>query len=363
MEKYYIAALCTVNQLGVKRVQALIRKFGSAKNVWNMSNEDLKISGLPTSVFEALINLKIKNPDCPEKIMEFCESKDVGLCSIVDEDYPPILKEIQSPPPVFYYRGILQTNVERIGMVGTRNSTQYGAKVAFEIAAELSAAGVTIVSGAARGIDTHSHRGALKNGRTVAVLGCGINFVFPRENKKLLDEIAESGGLVMTEFEPNQSPNATTFPPRNRIIAGLSRGVIVVEAGKKSGALITSDFAGDYGREVFAVPGSIFSPVSAGCHEIIKDGAKLITNAQDVFDFFKIQAAEDETEKVPQKIFVELEGDEKKIFDVIPAGEFITTDEILDKVEDIESSEISQHLLNLQLKKLIVEDSGRYSRS
>lgn len=363
MEKYYIAALCSVNHLGSRRVKKLIEKFGSAKIIWDLSDEDLKKSGLPTLPLESLLNLRTKEPNCPEKIMEFCESKNVGLCSIMDEDYPPILKEIQSPPPVFYYRGKIQTDTERIGMVGTRNSTNYGSKVAFNIAAELSAAGITVVSGAARGIDTYSHNGALKNGRTVAVLGCGINYVFPRENKKLLEQIAESGGLVMTEFEPNQAPNATTFPPRNRIIAGLCRGVIVVEAGKKSGALITSDFAADYGRDVFAVPGNIFSEVSVGCHELIREGATLIKNAQDVLDYYEIKAEKNSSEKFLPKTKIELEGNEKKIFDAMSVGDFFTTEELLDKISDVGADEISQIMISLELKKLIVEDAGKYTRA
>ena len=266
-----------------------------------------------------------------------------------------MLKEIDSPPMFFYYRGKLEPRAERIGIVGSRENTSYGKGVALQLGEELAAAGLTVVSGAARGIDTFAHRGALKTGRTVAVMGCGINYIFPRENKKLIEEIAERG-VVLSEFPPQLKPNQGTFPTRNRIIAGLSRGIIVVEAGKKSGALITSTYAGEYGRDVFSIPGQIYSEKSFGCNELIRDGATLIKNAQDVLDEYNIKKAE------PIIKAATVDGIAAKVLDIIPVDKFITDDEILDKVEEINPSELPNIIIELEMKNCIVEENGRYKK-
>ena len=217
---------------------------------------------------------------------------------------------------------------------------------------------MTVVSGAARGIDTFAHRGALKTGRTVAVLGNGINFIFPRENKKLIEEITERG-IVMSEFPPQMIPNHGTFPQRNRIIAGLSRGVIVVEAGEKSGALITSDFALDSNRDVFAIPGQVYAAKSRGCNELIRAGATLIKSARDVLNEYNITAR---TENKIVKA-VEVEGIAAKVLEIIPFDNFITDDEILMRVEEIDFSELSNIMLELEMKGCVVEDAGRYKKT
>jgi len=257
----------------------------------------------------------------------------------------------------FYYRGTLEPFAQRIGIVGSRQNTPYGQSVALELGEQLAAAGLTVVSGAARGIDTFAHRGALRSGRTVAVLGCGINVVFPRENKNLLEQIAERG-VVMSEFPPQFPPNPGTFPTRNRIIAGLSRGVVIVEAGTKSGALITSTYALEYNRDVFAIPGQIYAAKSQGCNELIREGATLIKSAQDVLNEYDIKL------NAPPKVVkpVTLEGVAAKIFDVIPSDAFITEDEILMQVEEVNPSELTGILLELDMKGCVVEETGRYKR-
>lgn len=364
MEKYYIAVISAAQHVGSASVKRLLNFFGSAKLVWAAEQGDLEKAGLNKNAVQSLLEFRQKNPDAPEKLIEYCDEQNVGLCSIVDEDYPPLLKETQQPPPVFYYYGEIEPFAKRIAIVGTRNNSLYGKRIALEIAEGLSAAGITIVSGAARGIDTFAHEGAMKCGRTVAVLGCGIGYAYKNSNKDLIKRISENG-LVMTDFNPGQRPSKETFPPRNRIIAGLSRGVIVVEAGKKSGALITCEYAGDYGRDVFAVPGDIFSPKSYGCNELIRDQATLIRSAEDVLEFYDWQinsdtekkSAADDNTKISQ-----LEGVERKIFDAIPSGDFISVDEILMTVEDVSPEEISSVMLNLELKNFIVEEDGRYRR-
>lgn len=367
MEKYYMAAMGGAEGLGNKSIEALVKYFGSAKAAWFAEAGDLFKTNVRKNALGAFIEFRIKHPDAPENLISYCERQKIKLCSIFDAEYPPILKQIDSPPMFFYYRGQLQPQAKRIGIVGSRHNTLYGQSVALELGEQLAAAGLTVVSGAAHGIDTFAHRGALRSGRTVAVMGCGINVVFPRENKKLLEQIAECG-VVLSEFPPQMPPNLGTFPTRNRIIAGLSRGIIVVEAGKKSGALITSTYAGEYGRDVFAIPGQIYANMSEGCNELIRDGATLIKSAQDILDEWDIKSAdkikiepkqENKSEPKPE---IKLDGAAAKIFEVIPPDRFITDEEILMQVEEINPSELPRILIELEIKGYIAEELGRYKR-
>lgn len=360
MEKYFMAAMGGAEGLGNKSIAQLVKFFGNAKAAWSADFADLNKAGIRKNALGAFINFRIKHPDAPEKLAAYCDRQKISLCSIFDDDYPPILKEIDSPPMFFYYRGKLQPQVQRIGIVGSRHNTAYGQNVALELGEQLAAAGLTVVSGAARGIDTFAHRGALQSGRTVAVLGCGINVIYPPENKKLLEQIAERG-VVLSEFPPQLPPNPGTFPTRNRIIAGLSRGIVVVEAGQKSGALITSNYAGEYGRDVFAIPGQIYAEKSRGCNELIRDGATLIKNAQDILNEYNIESRAS-AKVVKPAAAVKLEGIAAKVFEVIPSDGYITDDEILMQVEELNLNELPTIILALDMKNLIVEDAGRYKR-
>ena len=412
MEKYFVAAMSGAQWLGNGSILRLLEYFGNnAQRAWHASITELKKARLTQRTIESFVAFRKKNPDAPERLADYCDRKHFGLCSYVDEDYPPLLKEISSPPVFFYYRGKLQPFVERVGIVGTRNNTDYGKKVALEFAEQLAAVGLTVVSGAARGIDTFAHRGALKTGRTVAVLGYGLNWVFPSENKKLLEEIAENG-LVMSEFHPNVKATALTFPQRNRIIAGLCRSVVVVEAGKKSGALITAELALENNRDVFCVPGKLDSTTSSGCNDWIHEGATLVRNVKDVLDHCRFDSEKISVQNLPetnlfeQSLFaqknlpkqilfermlseksfsvrkppeqknlsapkklsvpktppVALDGLNAKIFEIIPADGFVTDDDILNKIDDVEPYELPQILLELELKNCIVENAGRYTR-
>ena len=358
MEKYFMAAMGGAEKFGNKSIKLLVEFFGSAKAAWSADIADLFKAGVRKNALEAFTEFRTKHPDAPEKLAAYCDRQKISLCSISDEDYPPILKEIDNPPMFFYYRGKLEPLAQRIGIVGSRENTAYGKGVALEFGEQLAAAGLTVVSGAARGIDTFAHVGALKSGRTVAVLGCGINFIYPPENKSLLEQIIERG-VVMSEFPPQLPPNHGTFPTRNRIIAGLSRGVIIVEAGEKSGALITSTYALEYNRDVFAIPGQIYAEKSKGCNGLIRDGAILIKSAQDVLNEYNIESSAPGDKIVTT---VKLEGIAAKVFDVIPSDSFITEDEILMQVDDLNPSELTGILLELDMKKLIFEEIGRYKR-
>ena len=281
MEKYYIATLKSVGGIGNKTARQLINFFGSAENVWHADSAQLQKAGLTSKIIKKFIDFRRNFPDAVEKLFKFCELNKVKMCSFYSKDYPPILKGISDAPIVFYYRGELQPSAKRIAVIGTRDATDYGEQVAKNFTAELSAAGFTIVSGAAKGIDTFAHKAALKNGRTVAVLGYGLNKI-PPDKQKLFEDIVEDGGVVMTEYPPDFDANKFSFPARDRIIAGLSSGVVVVESAQKSGTLITADYAKNFSRKVFVVPHNIFSDKGVGCNFLISNGATLITSAQDV---------------------------------------------------------------------------------
>ena len=212
------------------------------------------------------------------------QKKKINVTTLTDPAYPALLREIPDPPPYLYVSGNLDGSPRNIAVVGSRNATEYGISTTQKLCADLSAFGLSIISGMAVGIDTAAHHGALAGrGRTIAVLGSGLNNIYPSENVDLLKRISESGAVI-SEFALNTEPEAHNFPIRNRIISGMSLGTVVVEATRKSGSLITARLAADQNREVFAVPGSIQSFKSIGTHKLIKQGAKLIENAQDVLE-------------------------------------------------------------------------------
>jgi DNA processing protein len=264
-----------------KRVRLLLDRFGSLASAWAAPAKDLLLAGLDQRVVTSLEATRARTD--PER--ELRRVQQIGARAITwqDEEYPARLAAIPDPPPLLYVKGsLVPGDAFSLAIVGTRRPTVYGRDMAERLAAALAAVGVTIVSGLAKGIDTHAHRGALAGGgRTIAVLGNGIDTCYPPENRRLAEEIAARGAVV-TDYALGTGPLAENFPPRNRIISGLAAGVLVVEAGEKSGALITSRFAAEQGRDVFAVPGPITSPASQGCHRLIQDGAKLVAAADDV---------------------------------------------------------------------------------
>ena len=269
--------------IGPRRVRRLLDRFGSLAAAWMASRRELAQAELDRRTLEGLDALRRRLE--PER--ELARVRQLGAEAITWQDgaYPARLAAIADPPPLLYVRGGLGAGDDLpVAVVGTRRPTFYGRDVAERLAAGLAAAGATVVSGLARGIDTCAHRGALRGGgRTVAVLAHGIDFVYPSENRRLADQIVAQGALV-TDYPAGTHPAGENFPPRNRIIAGLSAGVLVVEAGEGSGALITSHYAAEQGRDVFAVPGPITSPASRGCNLLIQDGAKLVTGLEDVLE-------------------------------------------------------------------------------
>ncbi|MDR3541096.1 MAG: DNA-processing protein DprA [Desulfosporosinus sp.] len=279
-EKIVRAALRTIKGVGSQHLRQLIAYFGSAVNAWEASQSSyLQVANQEKWVGEIL---RVRKTIDLRGIEEALNSLGIKLITPDETNYPCLLAELADAPPLLYYRGQLRGDAEVLAFVGSRQATTYGKSAARVLARDAAAKGIVIVSGLARGIDTAAHQGALdSSGMTWAFLGCGLDQVYPPENRRLAEDILERGALI-SEFTPGTPPNANHFPARNRLISGCSSGVVVVEAAEKSGALITVDFALEQGREVFAVPGPIFSPVSRGPHHLIRQGAKIVEGIEDI---------------------------------------------------------------------------------
>ena len=279
--------------IGNARIRKLIEHYGCAKNVLSLNEKDLKAeSGLPREVFLKFFNFR--KDEFLRQETELLRQRQVEIVTIHDDDYPEHLRQICDAPIILYAKGkIPSQNQLSIAIVGSRKASVYGMTTAEQFASRLAEYGFVVVSGMARGIDTAAHRGALRSrGVTLAVLGSGLNNIYPPENRKLFENISSSGGCVLSEFPMTMKPLAHNFPRRNRIISGLSLGVVVVEATARSGALITADFALEQGREVFAIPGRIDTPSSQGVHHLIKQGAKLVMGVEDIIEELNIQISQ-----------------------------------------------------------------------
>lgn len=279
----YWVLLSMVPGIGPVTCRRLVEAFGDAEAAWRAAPRDLARAGVERKPLEALVQLRERVR--PEGVWQGIERLQLAVLTLEDDAYPRLLREIVDPPPVLYVRGELRPADDwAVAVVGTRRVTVYGRQATARLAGDLARAGVCIVSGLAKGVDTCAHRAALEaGGRTIAVLGSGPDQIYPPENAGLAKEIVQRGALV-TEFPPGVPPDAQNFPRRNRIIAGLAKATLVVEAGQSSGALITADLALEQGRDVFAVPGSIFSPASEGPNRLIRDGARPALSAEDVLE-------------------------------------------------------------------------------
>ncbi|MBN1936219.1 MAG: DNA-processing protein DprA [Anaerolineae bacterium] len=280
--KYWIG-FNIIPQIGPAKVRALIDHFGDLEAAWHANATSLVQAGLDRRAIDNLIGRRGALDLDAE--MDKIEQQDIAFLTWEDANYPALLQEVYNPPPVIYVRGELCPKDDwAIAIVGTRKATLYGKQVTERFSTDLALNRITIVSGLARGIDSVAHRAALDaGGRTIAVLGCGLDRVYPAENHQLAHDIIKNGALI-SEYPLGTPADARNFPPRNRIISGLSLGVLVVEAGVGSGALITVNFATEQGREVFAVPGNIVSKSSEGCNRLIHDGAKMVLGVEDILE-------------------------------------------------------------------------------
>ena len=367
LDGVYFAAMLSASGVGIPGAERLADYAGGAREAWRADAGTLQ-KHLSEKAARALLALRAEKPSLPEEIAEACEKQNIRVLVRADEEYPPILREIARPPLVLFVRGNPIPNTERIAVVGSRAATQYGKRVAEEIAMDVASHGVTVVSGAAAGIDSAAHKGALRTGRTVAVLGCGADVAYPRFNAKLLDEIAESGA-VLSEYPPGTQPFPAFFPQRNRIISGLSRGTLVVEAAERSGSLITAELALSEGRDVFAVPGSIYSDLSKGCNRLIRQGAKLTASAEDILDEYS-WAGKETQDKRQTTLFEEeasevLSEEERAVYALLSKEEALSVDEIIYRLHGRgDASNVAFLLLQMQLRGLVEEDENRaYTRA
>jgi len=350
--KFYLA-LNKISVVGATRFRRLLERFGSPEEVWKAGLSQLQeVKGIGREVAEGIVRERERIN--LEEEMILVEEKKVKVLTLEDEDYPENLKNIYDPPPVLYVKGeIKKEDNQALAIVGSRRSTYYGKDLSQRLALGLSQKGFTIVSGMARGIDTFAHQGALKaKGRTIAVLGCGVDIVYPPESRELAEEIAGSGALI-SEFCLGTRPLAGNFPIRNRIISGLAQGVVVVQAGERSGATITADFALDQGREVFAVPGNVNVFQSKGTHRLIKQGAKLVEDINDILEELGIERVSVEKKEarqslpeVEQSVFNSLSFEPKQIDEII-------------KDSSLPSGTVSSSLMLLEMKGLVKQLAGK----
>ena len=354
-ERFHWLALNFIPGVGPVLIKALLERFGSPKRIFKASRRELaRVDGIGERLVEV-----IKETDVQEKVqreLKLIEELNASIVTLTDKSYPNNLRQIFDPPPLLYVRGNLQTRDElAISMVGSRLTSHYGRMITEKIAGDLASHGVTIVSGMARGIDSAAHRGALSvGGRTIAVLGCGVDIVYPRENRRLFEDIT-THGAVISEFPLSTPPDGANFPKRNRIISGLSLGVVVVQANSRSGSLITAGFALEQNRDVFAVPGNVGMAGSRGTNRLIKQGAKLIESAEDILEEvlprFQHQGLEPEDRKLP------LKEEEESVFSLLE-DEPIHIDSIIAQTR-MSASRISTILLQLELKGLVQQLSGK----
>jgi DNA processing protein len=335
---------------------ALIRTFESAEQVFRQTEMDL----MAVAEIKAEIAHRIAHFDFrfAEREVENARRHSIWLIPLDDPDYPELLKTIPDPPIVLYVRGSLLNEEVPVALVGSRKATPYGLNVTQTLSRGLSQAGITIVSGLARGVDARAHHAALEaGGRTIAVLGSGVDVIYPSEHKMLAEKISACGAVV-SEFPLGTAPNRDHFPVRNRIISGLSHLVVVIEASDKSGSLITARMAAEQGREVLAVPGSIFNEQSRGCHALIKDGASLVRNWQDVIAELPQRLSNAFSKKASEKSGEHLTENEKSIIALLSFEQPSHVDQIAEKA-GIRPQELLGTLVNLELKNYITQIPGK----
>ncbi|MFT5122530.1 MAG: DNA processing protein [Kiritimatiellia bacterium] len=354
-------ALNLMEGIGPVKVRALITALGSVEAVFDAGRHDLlQADGIGPKLAESILE-QVTHLD---PAAEEAKTHKLGahIVTQIDDEYPAILKEIHDPPLALYVMGnILPTDKHSIAVIGSRKISHYGRQVADRLSFQLGKLGYTVVSGLARGIDTAAHMGALKGkGRTIAVLGSALDCLYPTENEALAQQIVESGAVI-SEFPLGTQPNKTTFPMRNRIVSGLSMGVLVVEAARGSGAMITVDEANAQGRLVFAVPGRIDMPGFSGCHYLLKNGATLVEDVDDItrdFEYLIPPTPEGREDPEYAKPKPKMNANEEKIISCIPEGDSIGVDQLI-RDSGVGSGKVNALLIGLEMKRMIRMLPGR----
>lgn len=351
--------------LGNTMYKKLVHHFQSPDRVLSATEDQLKqIDKMSSKILNGIKHHK-KQVDTAKRELDVIFKSGIKIITLTDPSYPALLKQTLDPPPVLTYRGTLNNQSPCISVIGSRTATSYGLSTAENLSYKLAAKGFQIVSGLARGIDAMAHRGALKaKGKTIAVLGSGLNKIYPRENTSLCHSIAETG-TVFSEFKVNAKPLPTNFPIRNRIIAGLSCGSIVVEAAKRSGSLITARLATEYNREVFAVPGSIRSKKSEGTHSLLKQGAKLVETEMDIVDELHHFIHEKKENLTPRPLQKQKpphykSGKQNKSFIIKFLEPYPVHLDVLIEKSGMSSSQVTSQLLDLEFEGRVNRHQGNY---
>ncbi len=342
-----------VKGIGPAKVQALLDYYGSLANAWRANEFELQKIGLDRRAIQTFLETR-QEVDLDVALARV-EQASVSLLTWEMSAYPNYLREIPNPPPLLYYQGELREQDQwAVAVVGTRRLTSYGRQVTQDLVAGLVQNNITVVSGLARGIDAIAHKTAVElGGRTLAVLGSGLDCVYPAENRTLAQEIAQGQGAIISEYGLGVQPEAKNFPPRNRIISGLSLGVIIVEAGERSGALITTNFALEQDREVFAVPGNINSPVSKGPNKLIQEGAKLVMRVEDVLEELNLRMV---VERTAVQMVLPETAEEVALYTKLSAQP-VHIDE-LSRATGLPSALVSSTLTLMELKGMVQQVGG-----
>jgi DNA processing protein len=370
-ERAFWLAWSQIPGVGPVLLRRLQERFGTLASAWKASSAQLgEVEGFGNQTIKTVVQERSRLE--PEKFLQEHSSKNPCFWTPADADYPRLLLEIPSPPPVLYYRGIVnpQENlglIPAVGIVGTRDPSEYGKRWTRKISTALAKKGFTVVSGMAEGIDTEAHRGCLDSGgRTLAVLGTGVDMIYPPRNRSLYEEI-QTQGLVLSEYPAGTPPDRAQFPRRNRIIAGLSRAVLVMEAPTKSGALITAHFANDFCRDVYVLPGSLDNQRSLGCLGLLSKGAHVILNEGHLLEMLGAIPQLDSVEQLnlfsptPTTPMPDLEPELKQVFEAI-ASEPTAFDLIVQQA-GLAAGSVSSALLQLELLGLVSQLPGmRYQR-
>lgn len=349
----YWLAVSRVPYIGPARIERLVQRFGTLEAAWGAPRDELR-AVLESKPLAELLAARGKVQ--PQRELERIEAQGIAVTHPGHRAYPRLLAEAAGRPSILYVRGELTPADETgVAIVGTRRATPYGRQVAERIATELAQAGVTVISGLARGVDGVAHRAALAaGGRTVAVLGSGPDVIYPAEHRRLAEGILESGAIV-SEHPPGAPPDAQNFPARNRIISGMSLGVVVIEAPLRSGALITATFAADQGREVFVVPGSVFSHASEGTNSLLRDGARIVRDGADVLEDLNLGSGWASTALQTE---MPLDENERRVYEAV-GSEARHIDELAE-VAGLAAGHAAAILLTMELKGLVRNHGAQY---